>query len=205
VDLTSPEASRGRQPFFDLRRPGLVVLDAQRLFCEPGAPVWLPGWAEAEPRAQRLAEAFLDRGRPVVFTRHAHPEDDDGGLIARLFGRMLRAGDPWSALLPALEPLRSRALVVDKARHSALSAPAVAEALAGCDALVLAGVQTPLCVLATALDAARTPLVPVVAADACAARTAAEHEAALRVLSCGHAHVATIDEIVATFFPEPRP
>ena len=76
---------------------------------------------------------------------------------------------------------------------------------AGCDALVLAGVQTPLCVLATALDAARTPLVPVVAADACAARTAAEHEAALRVLSCGHAHVATIDEIVATFFPEPRP
>ena len=203
ADLASLAGSRGRRPFGDLRRPGLIVIDAQRLFCDPASPAWLPEWRRAEPQVRRLAETFAHRGRPVVFTRHGHPPDDSGGLIARFFGRLQRRGDPVTELAESLRPLSAAALLVDKARHSALSAPGVRQALAGCDAVVLAGVQTPLCVLATALAAADTCWVPIVAADATAARRLAEHLAALEVLACGHAHVATTAEVLATFFEQP--
>jgi len=185
--------TRGRLPFGDLERPGLVVLDVQRLFCEPGAPAFIPAWQEAQPNAARLSEAFRRRGLPVLHTRHVHPPGDGGGLIGRFFGRLQRATDPWTDLLP--EAVAGD--VVEKGRHSALSAPAVREALADCETLVVAGVQTPLCVLATALDAARFGLVPIVVADATAARHEADHEAALRVLAAGHAHVATTAEVLA--------
>lgn len=187
---------RGRRPFDDLRRPGLVVLDAQLLFCDPGSPAFVRAWPDAAPRVARLAAAFLEANLPVVFTRHCHPADDAGGLIARFFGRLQRAHDPLVALLPELEPLWARAAVVDKARHSAFSQQRVAQLLAGCDSVALCGVQTPLCVLASAVDAARVGLTPLVVADACAARDADDHRAALRSLACGHAHICSAAELL---------
>jgi isochorismate hydrolase len=73
----------------------------------------------------------------------------------------------------------------------------VARAAAAEGTLVIMGLQTHLCVLATALDAARRDLRPVVVADACAARERSLHRDALRVLSSGHAHVATADEVIS--------
>ncbi len=191
--------SRGRRGISDLGRPGLALVDLQRLFCEPDSPAVLPGWADAEANLRRLADAFVRAGRPVLFTRHVHSPSDDGGVMSRFFDRLMRADDPLTRLSPALESYWSRATIVEKERFSIFSAPEPGDIFASCDCVVIAGVQTPLCVLASAIDAARLDLVPIVVADATAARSPEEHTAALSSLAAGHAHVATTDEVLSAF------
>lgn len=132
----------------------------------------------------------------MIFTRHVHGAEDDGFLIGRFFGRLQRHDEPLSELISDIRPWTSTAFVVDKDRHSAFLQPEVAGRLAGCDSVVLTGVQTPLCILATALDAPRLRLVPVVVMDATAARTQDLHLFALHCLAAGHAHVATAQEVL---------
>jgi nicotinamidase-related amidase len=191
------EGTQGRLRLPALQRPVLLVLDLQALFTDPASPAFLPEWSQAAPRCEALVEAFRERGLPVVWTRHVHPEGDAGGATGVLLARLQRSDDPWSAPGPELTRWCGIDPLVDKARFSAFSAEAVRAAVRGADAVVIAGVQTPRCVLATALEAARLELLPVVAADACAARDPAEHRAALTVLALGHAFVAGVDEIVS--------
>lgn len=195
--LRQLDGSRGRRPFGDLRAPALVVIDAQRLFTDPQSPASLPAWPAIAPVVRALVAAFQAAGRPVIFTRHAHPPGDDGALIGRFFGRLQQETDPYSALAPGLTDGFVAPVVLTKARHSVFAADGLLAALGASDSVVLAGVQTHLCVLASAMEAAPRGLVPVVVADATASRSDADHEAALRVLAGGHAHVATGAEVLA--------
>jgi len=183
-------------PLRDLFRPGLLVLDLQRLFTDPLSPAFLPHWAACESRCRSLVEAFAHRGLPVVFTRHVHGPQDDGFLIKRFLGRLQRSGDPLSSLSAEVLSWAPRSPVIDKDRHSAFLQPLVTKRFAGCDSVVITGVQTPLCVLATALDAVRVRMVPVVVMDATAARTLELHFSSLRCLGAGHAHLATAQEVL---------
>jgi isochorismate hydrolase len=126
-----------------------------------------------------------------------HPEGDDGGTLRWFFPRLQRADDPWSQVDPGAVHGAKGAPLYDKARLSALSVPAVAETARREGVLVLAGVHTHRCVLATAVDAARLDLCPVVVADACAARPPERHAQALDVLASGHAFVASTDALLA--------
>lgn len=194
----SPHAPpAGRRPLPPLAGACLVVLDAQRLFTDPASPAFLDDWPARREALVALARGFLARGLPVIRTRHVHPDGDDGGTMGRFFRRLQRAGDPLSAPDPFVAAALDGTPLVDKARFSALSVSAVAEAAVAAGTLVLAGVQTHRCILATAVDAARLGLRPIVAADACAAGNPADHRAALRVLARGHAHVATTRAVLA--------
>ncbi|MBW2146370.1 MAG: cysteine hydrolase [Deltaproteobacteria bacterium] len=194
--LEALEGTRGRGSLAGLSRPGLLILDLQRLFTDSRSPAFLPQWNTCRPRCFSLVEAFIQRALPVVFTRHVHGTEDDGFLIKRFFGRLQRPDDPLSELSPDVRHWLPSASVVDKDRHSALLQPEVMDRLAECDCVVITGVQTPLCILATALDAARVRLVSVVVMDATAARTRELHLSALRCLAAGHAHVATTQEVL---------
>jgi nicotinamidase-related amidase len=56
----------------------LVVVDAQRVFAEPGQPWAAPRFAEVHPRIRRLVDAFADR---VVHTRFVAPEQPAGAWV----------------------------------------------------------------------------------------------------------------------------
>jgi nicotinamidase-related amidase len=189
--------ARGRRELPELDRAALVLVDLQRLFVDPASPAWVRGWEETAPRARRLARACAARGWTVAATRHVHSAGDDGGVMGCFFERLQRDGDVMSELLPELCDWAPDLSVVSKARFSALSEPSVAAAAEEAGVVLLAGVQTHLCVLASALDAASRGVTPVVVADACAARTEALHQSALRVLAAGHSYVATVDEVIA--------
>ncbi len=178
-------------------RACLVLIDLQRLFIDPSSPAFVPGWSTAAAQAERLALAFAELGWPVLRTRHVHPEGDHGGTLAWFFHRLQRADDPWSEVPPDAVPAAADAPLLDKARLSALSVPAIEEVARRERVLVLAGVHTHRCVLATAVDAARLDLCPVVVSDACAARPPERHQQALDVLGAGHAFVVTTDALLA--------
>jgi len=200
VWLSNLAGSRGRKPLNVAAKAALVVLDLQRIFCDPASPAFLPAWPASRLQCLALIDFFLKTGRPVVFTRHIHQEKS-GGVLEHFFTRLIRPTDPYSEFAPEVQSYLEKAIVLDKDRFSAWSNARLATSLRQCNTVVLAGVQTQLCVLSTALGAADFSFVPVVVADACAAPNESLHVAALTVLAAGHAHVASADEIIAGLAP----
>lgn len=193
--LSDLAESRGRRPLPPLPRACLVVVDLQRFFTDPEGPRWLPDWPDRMPGVRALIEGFRRRSLPVIATRHGHPPGDPGGTMRFFFDRLLGSEDPFGGIDPAAG-IPPTVPVFRKHRYSVFSVPRIDEAARRWGTVVLAGVQTHRCILASAMDAARLEVRPVVVADACAAGRPEDHRAAIRVLAQGHAHVATVAEVL---------
>jgi len=164
------------QPFpfrCELASTALVVIDMQRDFVEPG------GFGESlgndvtrlqaiVPTIARLLDAWRARGGLIVHTREAHrPDLSDCPPAKRLrgaprlrigdpgpMGRLLVAGEPGTAIVPALAP-RAGEIVIDKPGKGAFHATPLQEMLStrGIGSLVFAGVTTEVCVQTTMREA----------------------------------------------------
>jgi len=184
-----------------------VSIDMQRLFAEPGA--WhTPGLATIVPAVCGLVEARTDR---TVFTRFVTPP-----RAAVATGRWRAYYERWNAyttdvmgadMLDLVEPLRRfcpPAVVIDKAAHSAFESPAFVKHLDDrqCDTVILTGVETDVCVLATALSAVDRGLRVIVVADAVASSSVEGHAGALNaVMTRFDMQIETVlaDELVAAW------
>lgn len=164
------------EPFdfpFDPATIGLVMIDFQRDFMEPG------GFGEtlgndvsllraAIPPAQRLLAAFRAAGMPVIHTRECHKPDltdlppakrDRGAPSLRIgeegpMGRILISGQPGADIIPELYPVEGE-YVIDKPGKGAFYATdfsAIAEKH-GLKQLIFAGVTTEVCVQTTMREA----------------------------------------------------
>lgn len=169
--------------------PGTVHLcvDMQRLFA-PGGPWPAPWAARILPAVVALAEPAPGR---TLFSRFIPPPEPEAlPGIWRAFYRKWRAltreelDTGLLDLVPELGQFVPPAQVVDKARYSAFSAPALAARLAAlkADTLVLSGAETDICVLATLFDAVDLGYRTVLAADAVCSSSDAGHDAVLAML-----------------------
>ncbi len=145
---------------------------------------------------QKLVCAFAAAGLPIIFSRHALEEGEEGGAGESFYGtRPILTRDPLSELI-----LDARTLAkgtIWRKKTAACFALGVPPQLSGVETVVICGVQTQRCVLATAIDAPRIGFQPIVAADACAAPNEELHLCALRSLAASCAYVAGCDEIIA--------
>lgn len=148
----------------------LVVIDAQRAFAEPGSPWCTPGVEDALGGMRRLVGASAD----VVFTRFVPPAEPAGSWMD-YYGRwaFAREADPavWDLVAPW-----TGAAAIDRPTFSKWGPELAAQS-----ELVLCGVSTDCCVLATALAAVDAGARVRVVADACAAEPEL-HAAALAIL-----------------------
>lgn len=164
-----------------------VVVDMQRVFAE--ATDWrVPAIAEVMEPILALARAHP---RDTVFTRFMTPPavESASGDWRRFYARwrsvvrdrmdaaMLDLMEPFPSLVPPAE-------VCDKTTFSAFASADFVASLArrGAQTLVLSGVETEVCVLATALDAVDRGLHVVLATDALTSWSAAGHRAALEAI-----------------------
>ncbi|WP_044563321.1 cysteine hydrolase family protein, partial [Azospirillum sp. B4] len=166
------------------------------------------------PVVNRLARAVRAAGGRVIWTRQtvsaapalAMPswQYDLTIPFVREAVRVMGAGTPSHALHPAME-VREEDGVVDKYRYSAFLCPAGslrAELRAhGVDTLLIAGTLTNCCCDSTARDGNMLGYRVVVLADACAAPSDAEHNAALLLLRLNFADVKTVAEVEALLPP----
>ncbi|MCV6598243.1 MAG: cysteine hydrolase [Mangrovicoccus sp.] len=164
------------QPFdfpFEPGQLGLVMIDFQRDFMEPG------GFGEslgndvsllrnAIPAAQALLAGFRAAGLPVIHTRECHRPDlsdlpaakrDRGNPRQRIgdpgpMGRILVAGEPGAEIIPELRPQPGEP-VIDKPGKGAFYATGFAQTLSqlGLRQLIFAGVTTEVCVQTTMREA----------------------------------------------------
>ncbi|MTB70823.1 isochorismatase family protein [Arsenicicoccus sp. MKL-02] len=163
-------------------RPWLVVIDPQVIFASPESPWGSPMFAAIVPRVRALATAFAGR---VVVTRFVAPAEPQGSWRAYYvqwpFARV-EDSDPLYAVVPELASLAAAAHVVTEPTFGKWGA-ALREIVGATPRLVLTGVSTDCCVIATALAAADAGAAVTVVSDACAGSTPDNHAAALQVLS----------------------
>jgi nicotinamidase-related amidase len=166
------------------RRAVHVAIDLQRMFAEPGA--WqVAGLARIVPNIAAIAEARPDR---TVFTRFVVPRTAEGaeGRWRHYYrhwedftGDKLPAGQ--IEIVEALAHLAEPRRIFDKTAYSAFTSGPFVRHLAdvSADTLIVTGVETDVCVLATVLDAVDRGLRVVAVADALASSSPAGHSATL--------------------------
>jgi len=188
---------RGRSAPLLASSPALIVIDPQRLFLDRSSPACLPDAESVVSNIAQLVEIFRQRNLSIVFTRHAEPADGQRGTFADFFPRALTAADPLSAIVPSIANLIRPGELITKSRHEAIGAEMPA-GLKDSDAIFMAGVQTHLCVMASAICLGARGILPVIVADACGARDVETHFSALLCLGSGHAHIRYLREIAET-------
>ena len=174
----------------------LVIVDMQHVFADPASPWGTPGYARAAAGVRRLLPAFAGA---TVWTRFVAPERPTGAWRAYY--------DQWPfALVPQTDPIWTIDPALGPGGDPVVTAPrfgkwgdALAAAVGSAEELVVAGVSTDCCVLSTALAAADAGRAVVVAADACAGLSEADHERALAAMAlyAPLITIATVDEVLA--------
>jgi len=186
----------------DAKSLGLVVIDMQRDFVEPG------GFGESLgndvsplqdiiPATARLLTAFRDAGLPVIHTRECHTPDlsdcppakrDRGAPDLRIgdagpMGRILIAGEPGAEIIPELAPLPGET-VLDKPGKGAFCRTDFEQILTQktLRQLVFAGVTTEVCVQTTMREANDRGYDCLLATDATASYFPAFKQATIEMI-----------------------
>lgn len=161
-----------------------LIIDMQQ---EDGFP--LHGFEPVVDNNASLLTAVRAAGIPVIYTRHINAADGSG-LPPREpvdgAGRPMsyRAGTYQVEILERLAP-RPGDHVLDKTRYSAFHRSELDALLRhlGVNRLIVSGVLTDACVLATVLDAFALGYQVTLITDACTSTTEAAHNAALLIMA----------------------
>ena len=161
-----------------------VVIDMQRLFAEDTG--WLVPTIDAiVPNICRLVDHRPDRALYPRFITPKNPEAAFGNWQAFYRRWPQVTQDKMStAMFDLMAPLAAHAPAeaqIDKPAFSAFSTPEVAKALARLKAgvLIMSGVETDACVLATAMDAVDLGHRVIVVSDAVTSTSLEAHRATL--------------------------
>ena len=179
--MLSPEETHGPE-----RGIALLIIDMQRDFVLPGAPLCVAGALPSVPVVRRLLDRARDRGGPVsqVVREHAPDGGDAEPGRRHLFragGGVCVAGTTGAAVVDELTPLPGERKLV-KTRFSGFYRTSLEDELRalGVSTVLVAGTQYPNCVRGTAVDALYRDFRVIVVSDACSAQTPEVAEANIR-------------------------
>jgi len=211
-------------PGIEPAHTALLVIDMQAYFLDPSSPLsracesQVPGVLDdyhargrdiVQPNLTRLLSAFREHGMAVLYTTVASERSDGGDLsrVLRLRNQSAQElqlppyipprGDPWAAIVPALEPQEDE-VVVNKTTYGAFVSTGLESTLRnlGITTVVIGGVVTNVCVETTARDACDRGFEVVVIDDACAAFSPQAHDATMLALQGPFAAVVGTDDFL---------
>lgn len=213
------DRSRWLAPVIDPKKTMLLVLDMQKACAEPGGAMYIPSVGGAPEGKDVVApvvnvlEACRAKGIPVVWSlwglrgdgKDAGHADLKWGLEGQLATFPGSWGNGGDELVDELKPLPEEP-VIRKHRFSSFYGTPLTEYLrrAGCDTLVVAGLSTGNCQMATAIDGNNQDFKIVVLADTTAAIPSGkddplgygQHWEALRNIQANHGDVRTSIEFL---------
>ena len=182
---------------------GLVIVDMQRDFIEPGGFGASLGndvsrLSAIIPNIQRLLTVFRRLNLPVIHTRECHKPDlsdlpyakrNRGGTDLKIgdlgpMGRLLVAGQPGASIIPELAPLPNE-IVLDKPGKGAFCRTDFEKILnsKGLQHLIFAGVTTEVCVQTTMREANDRGYECLLATDATESYFPAFKEATIEMIT----------------------
>ena len=158
----------------------LVVIDAQHVFADPSSEWASPHFDDIVDPVRRLVKAFGDR----VITRWVPPAEKKGSWVPYFHAFPFAdrpADDPLWQLVPEVAELGAPH-IVDEPTFGKWGEK-LRELTGPHPQLVLAGVATDCCVLATALPAADAGATVTIVTDACAGSNDQNHQRALDAMT----------------------
>ena len=174
-------------PRIDPMRTAVLVIDMQRDFLDPGAPVATPGGLELIPRINRLTARARALRMPVIFTQEMHRNDkSDFGIELEFEPPHCLEGTPGMDLAAPLDVAPGDFRILNKRRYDAFLGTDLDTLLRGLrvDSLLVTGVCTDICVASTVQHARNLDFRCYILRDCVAGTSAERHEAAL--LCLGH-------------------
>ncbi|MBU1412938.1 MAG: hypothetical protein CVU65_14535 [Deltaproteobacteria bacterium HGW-Deltaproteobacteria-22] len=175
----------------------LLVIDVQRVFCDPSGSHALPAFAACVGPLAELIGVWRAAGRPIVFSRHGHGESTQRSVHGRFYRGVLDARDPEAALVPPACP-ETGDLVFDKDTYDAFFGTCLADWLRQrhCSQILVAGVLTHLCVESTVRSGFVQGFEPFVVLDGCATSSERMHLGSLVAMASGFSGMLTAEQAV---------
>ncbi|NMF31816.1 cysteine hydrolase [Corynebacterium ammoniagenes] len=179
--------------------PVLAIIDMQVAFSEAGSDWLIPRYAEVENNVAKLAHAFEDK---VLWTKFVRAPEEEGAWSEYY--------DRWSSFRVDEDSRQWDLTLLPAANHTVISRPTfskwgpeLAELAPLGTPLVICGVATDCCVLATALAAIDDGRSVIVCTDACGAVNDLAQEQTLSVLSllAPMVRLTTTDEVLQILEP----
>ena len=162
------------------QEPWLVAIDMQEVFCRSDSGWFVPRYHEAAEGIQALLPLFGDR---VVLTRFVAPSPPEGAwrqYYRRWPFALVADDDQMYDLSKGFAGLDHP--VVTETTFGKWG-PRLADIMAGSTEMVLTGVSTDCCVMATALAACDAGVHVSVVADACAGISDEDHQRSLDAMA----------------------
>lgn len=183
----------------------LLVIDMQKDFILPGAP--LEGWNSMEivPNIAALILLFRQHSRPVIWTKHVHSGNDIGILEPmwpatgpKSKQQALVKGTPGAEIIAELPAPLPDEIVIEKHRYSAFFQTDLELNLRtmGVKTLLITGVHTNICCESTARDGFVRDFQILSVSDAQTAITQELHQAALVSTQVAFGRVMDTQQIV---------
>lgn len=192
LDELSKERERHNDIVFDIAKSALIVVDMQRIFCEPTSHAYLPSSAAIIPRIKMLINAFRVHNRPVFLTRHIN-SPQNAAMMAKWWHDIIRESDPQSELIEGLD-----GVVVRKTQYDGFYKTDLEKLLheQNTTQVVIGGVMTHLCCGTTARAAFVRGFEVFIPIDATATYNETLHLSSLVALSSGFAIPTLVDELL---------
>jgi nicotinamidase-related amidase len=213
IDLPAWAVERGRvlNAFerFEKGHTALINVDMQNIFVGEGQVYGNPHARDIIAAVNALSAAMREVGAPVIWTQQTHTFEGPWApplwqydlTQPRVHSAVeaLQRGAAGHEIYPAMD-VAAGDIVIDKYRYGALSCPAgaLARTLRSLETemVVITGTLTNVCCETTAREANMAGYKVIVVADATAAVTDAEHNAALMNLRLNFADVRRTSEVI---------
>ena len=199
---------------FESEKTALVIVDMQNDFVREGAPMEVPDARKTIPTIKNLIVMARESGMPVIYTKFVagpkqtflwewSPQIPHDNCCIRGFKREyndvqgeLECTDIVAELYPEPEDY-----VFEKYNYSSFRNSPLKDILLGhhCDALIVVGTVTHLCVLDTVHDAAQEHFKVLVASDGVSSYSELQQQASLDSFRTKYGVVETSDEIIRRF------
>jgi isochorismate hydrolase len=192
------EYDRGDYGFrLEPSRSALMVIDMQDYFLDEGSHAFIPESKAILPNVKGLIDAYRKKGYQVIFTRHAHGENEDHGMLGKWWADVIMDNHPSSKITSDLEPMESEP-VIRKNRYSAFQGTDLDAFLRakGIKSVVITGVMTHLCCETTAREAFMKDYEVYFVVDGTATQSEELHVSSLKTLAHGFVVPVTTDDIL---------
>ena len=166
----------------------LLVVDMQKYFGVIAEPIL--------ENVTSLIRGCRKKGIKVLFTRHGHKSKNDGSMLSKWWGDLIKYGSEEWELINGLNAATED--IIDKNRYNAFHGTDLDQRLqnAGVKDIIISGVMTNCCVETTARSAFDHDYGVFVVTDACAAADDELHTATLKNLAYGFAYVVDTKRIL---------
>lgn len=188
-----------RRRFFplNLTDSALIVIDMQDYFLDERSHAYIPTSNLIVPNVQSLIGKFRGKGMPVVFSRHAHKDGEDLGMMGKWWSDPMMESDPFIEISEKM-PVDDADIVVHKNRYSVFHKTNLANILRekGIEKVVITGVATHLCCESTARAAFMLDFEVYFVIDGTASWDEDMHLASIKTCSDGFSVPVTTKEVL---------